>query len=167
LTRNLTYAVDADGYAGRVWAIELRHLLGRAVHLHTIRETITPPSFTRRRRRIEHAVDRLIFRTFLPEQPATANARRLQERYRAHRASLFVFFDRPDVPPTNNASEQDLRPSVIHRKVTGGYRSQLGADVSAILTSLLTTARKRGENLFLSLRSVAGPSPLHTAGMPS
>lgn len=165
--RNLTYAVEADGYAGRVWAVELRHLLGRAIHLHASRDTLTSASFTRRRRRIEHAVDRLVFRTFLPEQPDTANARRLQARYREHRASLFVFFDRPDVPPTNNASEQDLRPSVIHRKVTGGFRSQLGADVSAIVTSLLTTARKRGENLFHALLSVAGPSPLHAAGMPT
>src|SRR5215207_7237909 len=165
--RNLTYAVEADGYLGLVWAVELRHLLGRAIHLHQLRETLTPASFTRRRRRIENAVDRLVFRTFLPEQPDTANARRLQERYREHRASLFVFFDRPDVPPTNNASEQDLRPSVIHRKVTGGFRSQLGADISAIVTSLLTTARKRGDNLFHALRSVAGPSPLHAAGLPS
>ena len=165
--RNLTYAVEADGYTGRVWAIELRHLLGRAIHLHGIRDTLTPASFTRRRRRIENAVDRLVFRTFLPEQPDTANARRLLARYQEHRASLFVFFDRPDVPPTNNASEQDLRPSVIHRKVTGGFRSQLGADISAIVTSLLTTARKRGDNLFHALRSVAGPSPLHAAGLPS
>jgi transposase len=165
--RNLTYAVEADGYQGRVWAVELRHLLGRAIHLHQIRATLTPAQFTRRRRRIENAVDRLVFRTFLPEQPDTANARRLQARYQEHRASLFVFFDRPDVPPTNNASEQDLRPSVIHRRVTGGFRSQLGADVSAILTSLLATARKRGENLFQALRSAAGPSPLHAAGVPT
>src|SRR5215218_8293799 len=46
--RNLTYAVDADGYTGRVWAIELRHLLGRAIHLHRIRDTLTPASFTLR-----------------------------------------------------------------------------------------------------------------------
>jgi transposase len=165
--RNLTYAVEADGYAGRVWAVELRHLFGRAIHLHAIRDTVTPASFTRRRRRIDNAVDRLVFRTFLPDQPDTANARRLQDRYQQHRASLFVFFNRPDVPPTNNASEQDLRPSVIHRKVTGGFRSQLGADVSAILTSLLATARKRGDNLFQALRHVAGPSPLHAAGLPT
>jgi transposase len=165
--RNLTYAVEADGYTGRVWAVELRHLVGRAIHLHEIRDTITAASVQRRRVRIENAVDRLVFRTFLPDQPDTANARRLQARYQEHRASLFVFFDHPDVPPTNNASEQDLRPSVIHRKVTGGFRSQLGADVSAIFTSLLTTARKRGENLFEALRSVAGPSPLRAAGMPT
>jgi transposase len=165
--RDLTYAAEADGYAGLLWAVELRHLVGRAIHLHQIRATLTPASFTLRRKRIENAVDRLVFRTFLPEQPDTANARRLQARYQEHRASLFVFFDRPDVPPTNNASEQDLRPSVIHRKVTGGYRSQLGADLSAIFSSLLTTARKRGENLFQALRSVAGPSPLHAAGLPT
>ena len=51
--------------------------------------------------------------------------------------------------------------------MTGGFRSQLGADLSAIFTSLLTTARKQGKNLFQALRSVAGPSPLHAAGMPS
>jgi transposase len=165
--RNLTYAVEADGYAGRVWAVELRHLFGRAIHLHTIRETISPASFALRRRRIENAVDRLVFRTYLPETPIrdAREARRLQVRYREHRARVFVFFDRPAVPPTNNASEQDLRPSVIHRKVIGGYRSRLGADASAILTSLLATARKRGQNLYEALRSVAGPSPLHAAGL--
>jgi transposase len=119
--------------------------------------------------RIDEAVDRLVFDTVLPETPdrAAREARRLQARYRDQRANLSVFLDRPDVPPTNNASEQDLRPAVIHRKVTGGYRSWSGADVSAILTTLLTTARKRGHNLFHALRSVAGPSPLHAAGLPS
>jgi transposase len=164
--RNLTYAVEADGLDGRVWAIELRHLFGRAIHLGQIRTTITPTSFARRRLRIDNAVDRLVFRTTLPETD-TANARRLQNRYREHRASLFVFLDRPDIPPTNNASEQDLRPSVIHRKVTGGFRSWPGAERSAILTSLFTTARKRGQDFLATLRSIAGPSPLRAAGLPS
>jgi hypothetical protein len=91
-----------------------------------------------------------------------------------HRSRPFVFFDRlacPErserIPPTNNASGQDLQPSVIHRKVTGGFRSQLGADAPAVVTSLLPTARKRGENLFDALRSLAGPSPLHAAGLPT
>jgi transposase len=165
--RNLSYAVEADGYAGRIWSIELRHLFGRAIHLHHIRETITPASFARRRRRIENAVNRLVFRTFLPEAPDrdAREARRLQRRYRDHRASLFVFLDRPDVPPTNNGSEQDLRPSVIHRKVNGGYRSWPGAETSAILASLLTTARERGQSLLDALRSVVGPSPLQAAGL--
>ena len=36
---------------------------------------------------------------------------------------LFVFVTRRDVPPTNNISERRLRPSVIFRKVTNGFRS--------------------------------------------
>ncbi len=86
---------------------------------------------------------------------------------RAHSAEGDVPSWQADVPPTNNASEQDLRPSVIHRRVIGGFRSQLGADVSAILTSRLTTARKRGANLFQALRTVAGPSPLDACSGPA
>ena len=47
----------------------LRHLFGRAIDLWQIRETVTPTSFARRRRLIENAVDRLVFRAFLPETP--------------------------------------------------------------------------------------------------
>jgi Transposase IS66 family len=76
-------------------------------------------------------------------------AARLQQRYRTHRDSLDVFLERaacPDrsewVQPTNNSSERDLRPSVIHRKVIGSFRSAWGAEASAIRTSILATARK-------------------------
>jgi transposase len=76
-----------------------------------------------------------------------------------------TFLHRDDVEPTNNGSERDLRNSVIHDKVTGGYRSKQGAERGAILTTLLTTARKRGRNLFEALCAVAGPSPLQAAGL--
>ena len=57
----------------------------------------------------------------------TTEAARLQKRYRKHRDSLSIFLERPDVEPTNNSSERDLRPSVIHRKVIGSFRSAWGA----------------------------------------
>jgi len=160
--RDLTYAAEADAGDARAWAVALRRVLGRAIGLHHARERVSPATFARRRARIERATDRLVFGP--PPAPAT-NARRLQKRYREHRAGLYVFLHRDDVEPTNNAAERDLRNSVIHRKVTGGYRSARGAEASAIFTSLLTTARKRGHNLFDALRSVAGPSPLQATGM--
>ena len=160
--RDLTYAVEADGPEGRLWARQLRHVFGRAMRLHHERERVSPATFARRRVLIEKATDRLVFGP--PLAPETA-ARRLQKRYRQHRDSLYLFLERDDVEPTNNSSERDLRNSVIHRKVTGGYRSDRGAEASAIFTSILTTARKRGENLLDALRAVAGPSPLHVAGL--
>jgi transposase len=160
--RDLTYAVEADGPPGRAWAAALRHVFGRAIRLHHERDRVSPASFARRRVRIEQATDRLVFG---PPLAPKSEARRLQQRYRAHRADLYVFLYRDDVEPTHNGSERDLRNSVIHRKVTSGYRSAWGAEASALFTTLLTTARKRGENLLDALRAVAGPSPLQAADM--
>lgn len=154
--RNLTYAVETDDLDGRVWAVALRHVFGRGIQLHRQRAAISAESFARRRVRIVQAARRLVFGPPL----GTGVAWKLQRRYRTHWEDLFVFLERTDVEPTNNSSERDLRNAVIHRKVTGGYRSDWGAEASAILTSLLTTARKRGENLLDSLRACAGPSAL-------
>ena len=87
-------------------------------------------------------------------------AARLQMRYRLHRDRLYVFLHRADVEPTNNRSERDLRPSVIHRKVIGAFRSAWGAEASAIRSSILATARKQGQNLLDAFLAIAGPSPL-------
>ena len=66
-----------------------------------------------------------------------AEASRLWVRFREHRDSLFVFLDDTAVPPTNNASEQALRPSVVHRNVSGGFRSEWDADAHALVTTVL------------------------------
>jgi transposase len=162
--RNLTFAVDADTGEARLWAIELRHVFGRAIRLHHERGQVTPETFARRRLLIEHATDRLVFDRYVAPKTEAA---RLQHRYRTHRDSLYVFLQRDDVDPTNNRSERDLRPSVIHRKVIGGFRSDWGAEASAIRTSILATARKQGHNLLDALRALAGPSPLQAIPTPS
>ena len=117
---------------------------------------------------IENATDRLVFDRYVAPKTEAA---RLQRRYRTHRDSLYVFLERDDVEPTNSSLERDpsassgqvLRPSVIHRKVIGGFRSTWGAEASAIRTSIFATARKQGQNLFAAFLAIAGPSPLPTA----
>ena len=161
--RDLTFASEADSGAERVWALDLRHVFGRAIRLHHEREQITPETFARRRLLIENATDRLVFDRYVAPKTEAA---RLQQRYRTHRDSLYVFLHRDDVEPTNNSSERDLRPSVIHRKVIGGFRSAWGAEASAIRSSILATARKQGRNLLDAFRAVAGPSPLQAVATP-
>jgi transposase len=162
--RDLTFAVDADTGEARLWAIELRHVFGRAIRLHHERGQVAPETFARRRLLIENATDRLVFDRYVAPKTEAA---RLQQRYRTHRDGLYVFLQRDDVEPTNNSSERDLRPSVIHRKVIGGFRSAWGAEASAIRTTILTTARKQGRNLFDAFRTLAGPSPLQAIPTPS
>jgi transposase len=155
--RNLTFASDADTGEERLWAIELRHVFGRAIRLHHERHQVTSETFARRLLLIENATDRLVFDRYVAPQTEAA---RLQKRYRLHRDSLYIFLHRDDVEPTNNSSERDLRPSVIHRKVIGSFRSAWGAEASAIRTTILATARKQGRNLFDAFLAIAGPSPL-------
>jgi len=159
--RDLTYAAEADTGHERIWALAVRHVFGRAIRLHHARDRLSPATVAHRRTRIERATDRLVFG---PPLTPTTEARRLQTRYQAHRASLDVFLHRDDVEPTTNSSERDLRPSVVHRTVIGGFRSDQGAASSARLTSILATARTRGENLFGALRALTDPSPLQTVG---
>src|SRR3954468_7689502 len=161
--RDLTFASEADTGDERVWALDLRHVFGRAIRLQHEREQVAPETFARRRLLIENATDRLVFDRYVAPKTEAA---RLQQRYRTHRDSLYVFLHRDDVEPTNNSSERDLRPSVIHRKVIGGFRSDWGAEASAIRASILATARKQGQNLLDAFRTIAGPSPLQAISTP-
>jgi transposase len=161
--RDLEYAIETDAVAGRVWAVALRRQFRLGIRLHHQRATLTPDQFAYRRTRLVQATARLLHQAWV----GPAAAAKLQRRYQRHEASLFVFLERDDVEPTNNSSERALRNSVIHRKVTGGFRSAWGAEASAILTSILGTARKRGQSYLAALRVVAGPSSLHAANMGS
>ena len=58
--------------------------------------------------------------------PPWAQARQTPSR-KLPSTTSFAFVTRRDVPSTNNGSERALRPSVIFRKVTGGFRSPEGA----------------------------------------
>ena len=57
------------------------------------------------------------------------------------------------VEATNNVSERALRPSVIQRKVTNGYRAKWAADAEAALRSTVDTARLTGK---LPFRTILG-----------
>lgn len=138
------------------WAAELQTLFRAAIHLHHRRSTLTERGFRRQRTCLEKRLDRLLARRVIGKPAAT-----LWQRYRTHRQSLFVFLYRTDVAPDNNACERALRPSVVHRKVLGSFRSEWGARAYAALTTVLHTAKRNGENLFQKLVSLMGKPVLH------
>jgi transposase len=69
------------------------------------------------------------------------------------REKLLVFMTRRDVEPTNNVSERALRPSVIFRKVTNGFRSGWGAKVYADIASIVGTGRLHGRTPLANIRA--------------
>jgi transposase len=80
----------------------------------------------------------------------------LLKRYRKYQDTLFVFLYRFDVPAHNNACERALRPSVIHRKVMGSFRSDWGAQGYAALATVLNTAKRHGQSTFQKLVALMG-----------
>ena len=65
-----------------------------------------------------------------------------------------MFITNRDVPYTNNVSERHLRPSVIFRKVTNGFRCEWGAETYAAFRSLVSTAKANRASVLDILRFV-------------
>ncbi len=72
------------------------------------------------------------------------DAQRLANRIKRHWHEWFTFLTHPAVKPDNNDAERALRPIVVHRKVSGGARSDWGAKLVAQMFSLLETVRLQG-----------------------
>ena len=79
--------------------------------------------------------------------PTTCDlARNLQRKFRRARDQLLTFVAFPGVVEvTNNACERDLRPAVVQRKVTNGYRAMWAAEGEAAIRTVVDTARLRSE----------------------
>jgi hypothetical protein len=80
-----------------------------------------------------------------------------------YRQNLFVFVTNQAVPPTNNGSEQALRPCVVFRKITNCFRSHWGATLYADVRSVFETARRRGIPILQSIRLTLDEQPLPVA----
>lgn len=151
--RNLQAVVDA--YPTLTWPRAMQVLFRYAIHLHHQRDQMSAEDFATQMTRIERHCDRLLHRNLAPP-----DAKRLQRRFLKHRDKLFIFLYRSDVDPTNNVAERALRPSVIHRKVTGCFRSEWGAKAYAAIASVIDTAELSGIHAFDAILSLFGPPSL-------
>jgi transposase len=69
-------------------------------------------------------------------------SRDLQRKFRRASNQLLTFVAFPGaVAVTNNACERDLRPAVLQRKVTNGYRAMWAAEGEAAVRTVVDTAR--------------------------
>jgi len=155
--RNLQAVVDC--YPAAVWPRAMQAMFRSAIHTYNQRDHLSPPEFQAQVQRIERICDRLLKRSLEQRE-----AKRLLKRYLKYRNCLFVFLHHTDVSPTNNVSERNLRPSVVHRKVMGCFRSGWGARAYAALASVIATAALSGASPFATIQSLFGipslPIPL-------
>jgi transposase len=72
-------------------------------------------------------------------------------RLSTRKQDVLRFLTDPSVPFTNNLAEQDGRMMKLRQKISGGFRSEDGAKNFAVIRSVLSTARKQGWNMLLTL----------------
>ena len=134
--RDVQYAIDAGEAA---FAPALRRLLCWAVAVGRRRADLKDTTLAQYRATAERRLDRLIAMPVVT--PAGSELMRQTKRWRSQ---FFTFITDRQVPPTNNGAERALRPSVVFRKVTNGFRSLWGADVHALTRSVIGTGRLNG-----------------------
>jgi len=146
LLRDAQYAIDCGDTA---FSLPLRWLLLRAVAIGRRRAALKDATLAQYLYDLNRRLDRI-----LATAAIGAEGRRLRRRILANRGHLFVFMTRRDGPTTNNVSERHLRPSVIFRKVTNGFRCDWGADAYAGFRSVVSTAKLHAAPVLDTLQHV-------------
>jgi len=121
---------------------KLRRLLGDALRLYADRERLEEEEYLKKRDRLDHRLEALLF----VDRSVAAEVRRISDRLCRSMEGLFTFLVEPEVQPTNNPAEREIRPAVIIRKNSLGNRSEKGADCQAVLMSIYRTLKRRGLN---------------------
>jgi transposase len=143
--RDCQFAIEAGD---AVFAPRMKMLLLRACVIARRRHHLAETTRRQYRRRLDRDLDAI-----MALAPTSRDGKRLRKRYAQHRSHLFTFLDHPEVAPDNNSSERELRPTATYRKVTGGFRSDWGADLFAAFRSVVGTAARRGIGAYDAIKS--------------
>ena len=146
LLRDANYAAECGDTA---FSLPFRWLLLRACAIGRRRDRLKDTTLAQYLYDLDRRLDRIVAAV-----PIGEPGRKLRKRILANRAHLFVFMTRRDVPATNNVSERHVRPSVIFRKVTNGFRCEWGAETYAAFRSVVSTAKVNGASVYDAIRFV-------------
>lgn len=110
---------------------------------------IAASTVARKRRKLDDRIGRI-----LCARSDCEVTRALLRKIANARDQLLTFLDAPDlVQPTNNDCERALRPAVINRKVTNGFRSSWAAHADAALRTVIDTERLAGVSPYHAIRN--------------
>ena len=146
LLRDARYAVECGDVA---FSAAFKRLLLRAIAIGRRRGALKDTTLKYYQADLDRRLDRI-----MAAVPIGEPGRKLRKRIAANRGHLFVFVTNRSVPYTNNVSERNLRPSVIFRKVTNGFRCEWGAETYAAFRSVVSTAKANRASVLAVLQFV-------------
>jgi transposase len=136
------------------WSVKMKELIYRAIALKrimTAEDYQNPPEEVAK---LNRELDELLavdISEFHQKEQAFVN------RLKKHRQSIFTFLIHPNVPPDNNGSERAIRNVKVKTKVSGQFRNPegKGAERFARIRSIIDTAIKNGQDVFVALKCLA------------
>jgi transposase len=152
------------------WAHKMQRLLRRACHaVNLARERgvqLKPPLIEL----FHRSYDRILKEGFAFHEdqsplvrPPTQGERKRRGRQRrrtghnlllrlsTRKEDVLRFLVDPDVPFTNNQAERDARMMKVKQKISGGFRSDEGANTFVTIRSVISTAKKQGWSVLQTL----------------
>jgi transposase len=161
LLRELTFIIDAEGYA---WARNMKRLLQQACALVSKRKRkkLSRREYQNLQKRYRNILTR--GEKELPPIPprhngkrgriATSDAHNLWERFKEHACAVLLFAKDSHVAFTNNRAERDLRMSKVKQKVSGCFRHRQYAEAYCRISSYLQTMANHGYNPLVAIQLV-------------
>lgn len=146
-------------FAASSFATRLKRLIKDMLGLKKRWDELDDATYTRRVCRLQDRLDEL-GKTVGDDR----DVNRLAKRIRTHATHLTAFLLEKNLPGDNNAAERAIRPAVVIRKISGGHRGRSTADASAVITSILRTARQQGRHLIDTMKHLIRS---HLTGTPA
>ncbi len=159
LLRELTFIVDANGYA---WAANMKRLLQQTCRLvaKRKRKKLTETEYKNLQKRYRNILTR--GEKELPPIPPRQNGKRgrvaksdahnLWERLKQHETAVLLFAKLSHVAFTNNRAERDLRMSKVKQKISGCFRVTKYAEAYCRISSYLQTMANQGYNPLVAIQ---------------
>ncbi len=148
--RELTRAYEQDG---QQWSLKMESMLDQINHEVKIAGGSLPGAESNKWRKKYRALLKHAEKECPPPDAsppgakkrgriARSKSRNLLERLRNYEEDVLRFMENPLAPYTNNQGERDLRMTKVQQKISGCFRSKMGADIYCRIRSYLSTCRK-------------------------
>jgi len=144
LARDVAYGLEVSAddtpFALKLW-LDKVFVLARTIGMYAASTLKT------KKRQLENALAEIV-----RERPDCEVAEALRAKFARATPQLLTFMDFPgQVEVTNNACERALRPAVIQRKNTNGFRSMWAAQGDCAIRTVTDTARLQGQKPFQTI----------------
>ena len=167
--RELTFVEEE---LGQVWAKGLKDLLIEIKRsADDARERGLVELSVEARREFEARYDAILMaglevnppqeRTGKRGRPKRGKARCLVDRLRERKAATLAFMNDLAVPFDNNQAERDIRMVKVREKISGCFRTPIGAERFSRIRGYISTLRKQGLPIYSALRgALVGTPPM-------